>query len=162
MSPAPRHCPRTNGGPWLDIVNRPACIRTQNHDLSGCAGRGGPGWPVRAAIASPKPRCRRGTLIKQARAGNDGDLHGQLHHAQGHDRAQVEGLTSHRIEGRAGKPVELPNLRQPSPGRFMAKPQRIGKGTKVVQVCMESEVAASRFARMRFPMALFPSKPEPF
>ena len=44
--------------PGRFIVNRPACIRTQNHDLSGCAGRGGPGWPARVAIASPKLRCQ--------------------------------------------------------------------------------------------------------
>ena len=48
--------------PGRFIVNRPACIRTQNHDLSGCAGRGGRGWPARAAIASRKPHCHRDRL----------------------------------------------------------------------------------------------------
>ena len=56
--------------PGCFIVNRPACIRTQNHDLSGCAGRGVPGWPARAAIASPKPRCQAARL---SAAGRDRD-----------------------------------------------------------------------------------------
>ena len=44
--------------PGRFTVNRPACIRTQNYDLSGCAGRGGPGWPARAVTASHKPHCQ--------------------------------------------------------------------------------------------------------
>jgi hypothetical protein len=37
----------------------------------------------RPSSPPPSPRTR---LIKQARARNGGDLHGQLHHAVGHDR----------------------------------------------------------------------------
>ena len=44
--------------PGRFVVNRPACIRTQNHDLSGCAGRGALAWPVPAAIASRSHLCR--------------------------------------------------------------------------------------------------------
>ena len=46
-------CPRS-------LYREPAArVRAQINDLSGCAGRGGRGWPARAAIASANLLCQR-------------------------------------------------------------------------------------------------------